>query len=173
MKSIRILVLAVCLGAHFAAAAEPEKIAFVDTGNTGRSVAAEAIARSAIHDQHLAVAVIGRAVDRDPFDVSPEPNMASLLSQHGMDVAGHVAAQLDANDVKHADLILTMTAKHKATVIAMFPDAAAKTFTLAEYATGNPADVVDAYGKPMDVYQQVYAQITGYMPAALEKATHK
>jgi protein-tyrosine phosphatase len=90
-----------------------------------------------------------------------------------MDVAGHVAAQLDANDVKHADLILTMTAKHKATVLAMFPGAAAKTFTLAEYVTGNPADVVDAYGKPMDVYEQVYAQIAGYMPAALEKASHK
>ena len=173
MQSVLAFVLTLCLGTAFAAAAEPVKIAFEDTGNTGRSVAAEVIARSAIQDKHLAVAVIGRAVDRDPFDVSPEANMATLLHQHGMDVTGHVAAQLDASDVKHADVILTMTAKHKATVIAMFPDAAAKTFTIAEYATGNPADVVDAYGKPMDVYEQVYSQISGYMPAVLEKAAHR
>jgi protein-tyrosine phosphatase len=173
MKSLLALILSLALSAQLALAAEPAKIAFVDTGNTGRSVAAEALARAIIQDKHLAIAVIGRAVDLDPFDLSPEPNMATLLSQHGIDVRTHIAAQLGAQDIKHADLILTMTAKHKATVIALFPDAAPKTFTIAEYATGTQADVVDAYGKPMDVYEQVYSQIDGYLPTALEKATHK
>ena len=173
MRGFLVAGLAVLLASHLAVAAEPTKIAFVDTGNTGRSVTADALASAAIHDQKLPIAVIGRAVDMDPFDVLPEPNAAVILGQHGIDVSGHHAVQLTANDVKHADLILTMTAKHKATVIALFPEAAAKVFTMADYATGAPADVVDAYGKPMEVYQQVFAQISGYLPAVLDKAAHQ
>jgi protein-tyrosine phosphatase len=173
MKSVLLALIALLLAAPLGLAAEPTKIAFVDTGNTGRSVTAEALALAAVHDKGLPIAVVGRAVDLDPFDTAPETNAAAILKEHGIDVSSHRAAQITANDVKHADLILTMTARHKATVIALFPEAQAKTFTIAEYATGNPADVVDAYGKPMDVYQTVYAQIAGYMPVVLDKAVHR
>ena len=165
------LALSLCAGS--VRAEDPRKIAFVDTGNTGRSVTAEALAAASARQLKLPVAVIGRGVDQDPFDLSPEPNAETLLLQHGIDVSGHRAAQLTAGDVKHADVILTMTAKHKATVIGLFPDAKDKVFTLAEYATGEPADVADAYGKPMPVYEQVYAQIAGYLPAALERSMRR
>jgi protein-tyrosine phosphatase len=175
VKTLIVAVLVICLMpfADPARANEPVKIAFVDTGNTGRSVTAEALADAIIHDQQLHIAVISRAVDLDPFFIKPEANAATLLMQHGIDVSAHRAAQLDANDVRHADLIITMTAKHKDRVIALFPDAGAKTFTIAEYATGTPSDVVDAYGKPMDVYEQVFEQISGYMPVVLDKSSRK
>jgi protein-tyrosine phosphatase len=156
-----------------ARADEPVKIAFVDTGNTGRSVTAEALADAAIGARHLPIAIISRAVDLDPFVTAPEANAAVLLEKRGIDVSAHRAAQLTANDVKHANLILTMTRKHKDTILAAFPEAKGKIFTLAEYATGRPSDVVDAYGKPMEVYEQVLAQIDGYLPAALDKALRK
>jgi protein-tyrosine phosphatase len=156
-----------------ARANEPVKIAFVDTGNTGRSVTAEALADAMIRDKQLHIAVISRAVDLDPFTTKPEANAAALLMQRGIDVTAHRAAQLDAADVRHADLIITMTAKHRDRVIALFPDAAAKTFTIADYATGQASDVVDAYGQPMAVYEQVYAQISQYLPAVLDKSLHK
>ena len=151
----------------------PVKIAFVDTGNTGRSVTAEALANALAGAKNLPVAVIGRAVDMDPFDVHPEANAAAILQTHGIDVSRHVAAQLTANDVRHADVIITMTAKHKATVTAQFPEVQAKVFTIAEYATGQSVDVVDAYGKPMEVYEATFKQIDGYMAAVLDKATRK
>ena len=173
MKPIALTALLATLCVTVVSAEEPRKIAFVDTGNTGRSVTAEALAQVAIRDNKMPIAVIGRAVDFDPFDVTPEPNAASLLMQHGIDVSRHLAAQLSANDVKHADLILTMTAKHKAAVVAMFPEAKDKVFTLAEYATGTSQDVVDAYGKPMPVYQQVYDQIDSYLQPALAKSLQK
>jgi protein-tyrosine phosphatase len=156
-----------------ARANEPVKIAFVDTGNTGRSVTAEALADALIRDKQLHIAVISRAVDLDPFTTKPEANAAALLMQRGIDVTAHRAAQLDAADVRHADLIITMTAKHRDRVIALFPDAAAKTFTIADYATGQASDVVDAYGQPMAVYEQVYAQISQYLPAVLDKSLRK
>jgi protein-tyrosine phosphatase len=117
--------------------------------------------------------VIGRAVDLNPFFIAPEANAAALLLKQGIDVTGHRAEQLTINDVRHADLIITMTAKHRDAIIALYPEAQAKTHTIAEYATGGSADVVDAYGKPMEVYEQVFAQISLYLPAVLERSLRK
>ena len=153
-----------------ASAAEPLKIAFVDTGNTGRSVTAEALAGARIRELSLPLAVISRAVDADPFDDKPEPNAAALLLRRGLDVSAHRAVQISGNDTRHADLILTMTAKHKAKVVALYPDAAPKTFTLAEYAAGESHDIADAWGKPMAVYEQMFAEVDRYVPLALAKA---
>ncbi len=170
--------LAIVLGlgvswAASAAAEEPRKVAFVDTGNTGRSVTAEALAKNYIRDNKLFVAVISRAVDMDPFDVEPEANVVTLLKKRGLDVSGHRAVQVTANDVRHADVILTMTSKHKAKLVELFPDAAPKTFTLSEYATGTHADVADAWGKPMDVYVEMVKQVDGYVAPAITKAAKK
>ena len=154
-----------------ARAADPVKLAFVDTGNTGRSVTAEALAKVEIARGHLPIAVISRAVDRDPYETEPEANVVALLSARGIDVSAHRAAQLTATDVRHSDVILTMTAAHKEKVIALFPDAAAKTFTLAEYAGGGGSDVADAFGKPMAAYQAMLKQVESYLAPTLARAS--
>jgi protein arginine phosphatase len=150
-------------------AADPVKLAFVDTGNTGRSVTAEALANREIARAHLPIAVISRAVDQDPYEAKPEANVVKLLSARGIDVSAHRAAQLTAQDVRHSDVILTMTAAHKEKVIALFPEAAAKTFTLADYAGGS-GDVADAFGKPMATYQAMLKQVEAYLAPALTRA---
>ena len=151
----------------------PTQIAFVDTGNTGRSVMATVLAEVAIRKDKLPIVVIGRAVDMNPFFTAPEANAAALLLKHGIDVSGHRAEQLTVNDVRHADLIITMTTKHRDAILVLYPDAKAKTHTISEYASGREEEGVDAYGKPMDVYEQVFAQISGYLPTVLEKSLHK
>jgi protein-tyrosine phosphatase len=102
-----ILMALVPFDAH---ADRPTQIAFVDTGNTGRSVMATALAEATIRKDNLPIAVIGRAVDMNPFFIAPEVNAAALLLKHGIDVSAHRAEQLTVNDVRHADLIITMTA---------------------------------------------------------------
>ena len=156
--------------ASAARAEEPRKIAFVDTGNTGRSVSAEALANLIIKQKGLKIAVISRAVDMDPFDVSPEANAVKLLRDRNIDVSNHLSVQLTAGDIKHADLILTMSAKHKDKVLALYPEAKDKLHTLSEYATGTYTEVVDAWGKPMDAYLAVFKQLDAFVPAALEKS---
>jgi protein-tyrosine phosphatase len=148
----------------------PTRIAFVDTGNTGRSVSSEALALDAIHTQNLNIQVISRAVDLNPYNIVPEANAAMILQRRGIDVSSHRAAPLTAADVKYSDLILTATARHKDLIIAAFPDAAAKTHTMAEYATGMSADIDDAFGKDMAFYEHVLGQIASYLPAVLAKA---
>lgn len=151
----------------------PVHIAFVDTGNTGRSVTAEALALATISKDKLNAKVISRGIDMDPYDVHPEPNFVTLLQDRGIDVSKHTAAQFARQDAKHADLVLTMTEKHKAWVMSHYPDLQDKVFTLAAYATGKPEEVLDAYGKPMDFYKTVLAQLDQLVAAAVTKAAVK
>jgi len=167
---LKVIAAALLLSAPFARAAEPVKLAFVDTGNTGRSVTAEALANVRIAKDHLPIAVISRALDQDPYAAKPEANAAALLKERGIDVSAHRATQITANDVRHSDLILTMTAVHKDKLIALFPEAKDKTFTIADYAAGKPDDVADAFGKPMDFYRGMVKQVEAYLGPVLTKA---
>jgi protein-tyrosine phosphatase len=170
MKFMILGLLMATLLTTTAIAAEPVKIAFVDTGNTGRSVTAEALANVYIRQKQLNVLVISRAFDLNPYNIVPEPFAAELLAKRGLDVSAHRAVQLTAGDIKHSDLILTMTAKHRDAILAQFPQAVGKVFMLATYAAGEEADVVDAWRQPMTVYEKTFAQIDGYVPLALAKA---
>jgi protein-tyrosine phosphatase len=163
-----IMAILLSLGLQ-AQAEEPKKIAFVDTGNTGRSVMAEALANAIISHSQMHIAIISRAVDMDPYDVAPEVNGVALLKLRGIDVSAHRAAQITANDVKHSDVLLTMTDKHKAKLLELYPDAREKIFTLSEYAAGTHVDVPDAWGKPMPAYEAVAQQLDQFVPAALSK----
>ena len=173
MRRLLPVVLVLLLAAFPVLAEKPSKIAFVDTGNTGRSMTAEAIGNQLIKERHLNALLISRAVDVDPFEVTPEVYAAELLTEHGLNVSGHRAQQLTVQDVKHADLIVTMTARHRDAVLAMFPDAQGKVYVIGEYATGKPDDVVDAYGKPKAAYEAMIKQVGELVPLVLEKAPHK
>ena len=164
--------VAACLIAPAAWADGPVKIAIVDTGNTGRSVTAEALANAVVQNRHLAVRIISRATDLNPYYIEPEANFATLLALRGIDVRAHRAVQIGPNDVKRSDLILTMTQAHKAALLKLYPDAAPKVFTLSEYATGQPGDIADAFGKDMPFYEETLRQIDALVPAALDKAVH-
>lgn len=164
-----ILGIALPPGLAFAAP-EPLKIAFVDTGNTGRSLMAEVLARDLAMRRRLHVAVISRGLDVDPFDEAPEVNAAILMTDRGFNVAAHRARALATADVTHADLLLTMTTPHRERLVAAYPLAGVKTFTLAHYAADAADDIPDAWGKPMADYRAVLRQLDLYLPLALAKA---
>lgn len=151
-------------------APHPTRITFVDTGNTGRSVAAEALADVVIDQSHLNEQVISRAVNLNPFNIHPEQNFVELLRDRGISIASHTAAQFGPQEAAFSDVILTMTEAHKNWIISHFPEARDKVFTLSEYATGTKEDVPDPFGKPMDVYKAALGQLDKMVGAAAAKA---
>ena len=149
---------------------QPIRIAFVCTGNTGRSVMSAALARHWCETNGRAADIISRGVSPTPEHVKPEPEAVALLAQIGLDVAAHRASPFATADAVRCDLILTATAAHKATLLQRHPDIAAKTFTMCEYATGHHADIADAFGQDQPFYRRVLSQIDATIDPILRRA---
>src|SRR3954464_14386709 len=63
-----------------------------------------------------------------------EPYALSTLEAYGVDGAAFTARELVAENVVAADLILGATREHRAAAVVLHPRAAARTFTLREFA---------------------------------------
>lgn len=104
----------------------------VCTGNVCRSPAAELLLRAGVGPgAGLELTSAGlSALAGEPV----APSMAQLLRGRGVDPAGFVARQLQPTDVRGADLVLTMTAAQRRSVVTAMPSAVRRTFTLVEFA---------------------------------------
>jgi len=82
----------------------------------------------------------------------------------------HLATQLSVTEMEWADLILTMTTAHKDTIIANFPIAEQKVFTLKEYTSEvSGGNVVDPYGGSIGIYKETFAELTKLVERLVKK----
>jgi protein-tyrosine phosphatase len=146
------------------------RIAFVDTGNTGRSVTSEVLAKQEIDKQGLNIEVISRAISLNPYNITPEENFITLLGERNIKVPSRTAVQFGIPEARYTDLVLTMTASHKNWLVNNFPEIQCKVFTLSEYASGTNQEILDAYAQPMDFYKKVLAQLEPLVVAVIKKA---
>lgn len=109
-----------------------ERILFVCTGNTCRSPMAEALLKGLAEKRGLGVAVRSAGISTiDGLPVSS--NSLNALGRRGIQHKGSSAA-LQSEALDWADLVLTMTSGHKRELVARFPHALEKTYTLKEFA---------------------------------------
>ena len=78
------------------------RVLFACIHNSGRSVAAEVLAR-----HHGAGAVEVRSAGSEP-GTTVNPAVAEVLAERGLPVEGHVPTQLDADLVQESDVVITM-----------------------------------------------------------------
>lgn len=144
-------------------------VTFVCTGNTGRSPMAEALAKDYIAKHHLNIDVQSRGVNVNTKELNPEEGTVTVLKERGIDISAHQASQLTEDDITNSDYLLTMTESHKDKILAKYPQAKDKVFTLAEFSTGKHEDLSDPYGLPLDAYRKVELQLDMFLPQALNK----
>lgn len=145
-------------------------VVLLDTGNTGRSVMSEEVAKKFLADKGWTdITVMGRGIQIDPKDTAPEQHAAELLKARGIDVSTHVATQLTAKEAADATVILPVSFKNLGQVITFNPETTGKSFLLGDYSVKKQADIEDAWGKDLPVYQKALAQIDEYVPAALTR----
>lgn len=129
-----------------------ERILFVCTGNTCRSPMAQGLLRKLAEREGLGIeirsagvaAINGMPISRHSADILKTKGFHDSLA----------SSALSDESAAWADLILTMTAGHKQQLIARYPEAVDKVFTLKEFAEDNPA-VLEAVAERQRLYSNL------------------
>lgn len=150
------LITALTLMSSFAFA--EEKILFVCTGNTGRSVMAEYYANDYAQTQHLNIVADSAGVKINPNKATPEQFAITVMAQQGINIKDHIAKKIHKININDSKLVLVMTKKQKQALLKITPKAH-HIYTLNECAMGSKDDIADAYGKQMSIYIETRNQI--------------
>ncbi len=165
-------------------------ILFVCTGNICRSPTAERLANEYATQQGIHDFAASSAGTRAVIGHPVHPDAAEVLRGLGGDPTGFAARQLTLKVAGNADLILTMTRRHRDSVLELAPNKLHRTFTLAEasqlvtmfeartvaelanlrpqLASHAVADIADPIGHGPDVFETVGGQIADLLLPVIE-----
>jgi tRNA threonylcarbamoyl adenosine modification protein (Sua5/YciO/YrdC/YwlC family) len=147
-------------------------VLFVCTGNTCRSPMAETVFRSMVSDrlgcrpeEIDSRGVVVASAGLSAWSGSRASSGAiEAMREIGLDLSGHESQPLTEGLVRQADVILTMTAAHKAAIMAQFPEAGSRVAMLSP----DRHDVLDPIGGPVATYRACAAQIRRHLESRIE-----
>lgn len=142
-------------------------IVLVCTGNTCRSPMAETLLREILRerfdDENIARVVSAGLAASQGYGASPQA--VEVMGRHGLDLTGHCSQPLDDSLMNMADLVLTMTRRHRDAILAAWPDRAESVHTLRH----DGADISDPIGMPVETYDQCADQMQTELNAWMDK----
>jgi protein-tyrosine-phosphatase len=146
----------------------PQKILFVCTGNICRSPMAEGLLKKMALDNQWSLEA--QSAGLAAFNGVPATQEAvEACKEKGIDISAHQSQPLSKNLVLESTLILTMTDKHKESILRKMPQLADKVILFSDFAGQGIEDVEDPMGQSIDVYRKIFSQIEGYLLKAKEK----
>ncbi|MCX5665796.1 MAG: low molecular weight protein arginine phosphatase, partial [Candidatus Omnitrophica bacterium] len=142
-----------------------KKILFVCTGNSCRSIMAEALMKDALkglgkNDIRVNSAGVS-AID----GFHPTRETIEAMKRERIDVSGFRSKALTDEMIMDSDLILVMAAHHMDDIIKRVPEARSKTHILKQYGRIDDSsacedlDISDPIGKPVEVYEYTLGEI--------------
>ena len=144
-------------------------IYLICTGNTCRSPMAEAILRSKGIDNVSVRSAGVHAQDGWPISL----NAKTLIEEADM-LYTPVSRVVSSEDLKWADVVLTMTEGHKTVLIHSYPEAKYKTFTLKGFVKPeSTGDVHDPYGGDIETYRHAFNELSGIIDLLEQKLTEE
>ncbi|MFW5986022.1 MAG: ribose 5-phosphate isomerase B [Halanaerobiales bacterium] len=144
-------------------------LVFVCTGNTCRSPIAERLFKKMVEEYGLQddwqvssagiAAFPGQTASREAI---------SVLRETGIDLTNHSSRQLTYDIIMKADLILTMTTRHKELINHQFSDENIRIYTLKEFAgEEDNLDIIDPFAQSEKKYRETREEIGMYIKKIL------
>lgn len=134
-------------------------VLFVCTGNSCRSVMAEALLKKYLKSLGKDNITVRSAGISAMNGYLPTDETLSVLKDEGIDASAFRSKDLTDDIIKNSDLILVMEEFHKERVINLVPEAASRTYLLKEYGIIEKKDspegtgVPDPIGKSLEDYR--------------------
>lgn len=141
-----------------------EKIIFVCTSNTSRSVMAETIYKSLETNSDIEVISRGLVV---LFPEPSNPKAVIVMDNHHLSIKDHTSILLKQEDFDEDTLLLTMNVQQKEKLKEDF-GLDFNIFTLKEF-IGESGDVIDPYGKTLVEYEECYIELARLLKKTVYK----
>jgi phosphoribosylamine--glycine ligase len=148
-------------------------VLFVCTGNSCRSVMAEAFLQKLLNKEGRNEINVTSAGTLGIAGMKALDEAVVVMKEEGIDISHHRSTPLTKELISRADLILIMERHHRKSVLNISPQADEKIFLLKEFSPsqekGSSSEIYDPIGKPLSVYYETFTEIKESIIGFLKK----